>query len=149
MTAISHKQLFPVFAAASGEGRGSAFRENPCEETRDAILDNLERALNKLIRSAGKSSGKAPAKTTRKAPAKTAAKAKAPAKRAVAKDAGEKTASPLAKKFKVGQRVRVVKRDGDKFVGVIEVKKLKGAKIRLKTGELEYGRFTQMTVLGG
>lgn len=147
MTAISHKQLFPVFAAASGEGRGSAFRENPCEETRDAILDHLERSLNKLIRTAGKSAGKAPTKAAKTTTKKVSAKA--PAKRAVAKDAGEKTASPLAKKFKVGQRVKVIKRDGDKFIGIIETKKLKGAKIRLKTGELEYGRFTQMTVLGG
>lgn len=140
MTAISHKQLFPVFASASAEGRGTAFRENPCEETRDAIIDHLERSLNKLIRSAAKG----PAKRTSAKPTAKATRETAVAK----KTAGDKPKrNPLAREFPVGTRVRVIKRNGDKFVGVVEKQKINGANVRLKTGDMEYGRFTQMTAL--
>lgn len=142
MTAISHKQLFPVFASASAEGRGLAFRENPCEETRDAILDNLERALNKLIRTAGK-----PSRRTSEKPVAKTTRTAAVAKKAASGDKVKR--NPLAREFPVGTRVRVVKRNGDKFVGVVEKHKVNGANVRLKTGDMEYGRFTQMTALAG
>lgn len=108
-------KAFAVMAAltkATGEGRVRAFLDDATEETRDAILNEAKRNLDRLMK------GKAPAKSkSTKAPAKKVSKVKTTKK--VATKAPRKAAN--AKSIKTDDRIvtktnRIAAKIADKVI---------------------------------